>query len=164
MHEVVTTALVLARYPQGEQDARVTLLTREQGKVNATVISGKKVTSKLSPHLMEGSLVSVRLIEQHGMRIGDALTIKGGQRSVIECLILDRIIPEEQQDDSLFALVAAATLSWKQVLKILGWDPDEGHCYRCEARAEAFLVATQDLVCGAHLPIHARKLGEVIEW
>lgn len=152
MYEHVTPALVLARYPHGEADLRFSLFTRDLGKLVATAISGRKVTSRLAPHLEEGSATSVRLIEQKGTRVADALTIKGGVRTLEECVLLDRIIPENVAEPEVWRMATASRVDWPAVLAALGWDPAHGACAVCGKPPAAFLIRSQEFLCAEHRP------------
>ncbi len=162
MHEQVTPSLVLARYPHGEADLRVTLFTRELGKLTATAISGRKLTSKLSPHLGEGSVSAVRVIEQRGTRVADALTVKSGVRTLEECLLLDRVLPEHVHEPGIWDLATARTIDWVRVLSALGWDPRHGHCHRCQGDPAVFVVRSQDFLCADHASGITFGAGEVV--
>lgn len=161
MYEHVTPALVLARYPHGEADLRVSLFTRDLGRLVATAISGRKVTSKLSPHLEEGSVTSIRLIEQKGIRVADALTIKSGVRTLAECLLLDRLLPENVAEPEVWRVATASRVDWFAVLAALGWDPGHGACSACGKEPAAFVVRSQEFLCAEHAP-HAPGTGEVV--
>jgi recombinational DNA repair protein (RecF pathway) len=161
MYEHVSQALVLARYPHGEADLRISLFTRDIGRLVATAISGRKITSKLSPHLQEGSVVSVRLIEQKGIRVADALTVKPGVRTLEECLLLDRLIPENVPEPEVWRISTASRVDWDAVLASLGWDPGQGTCSACEKKPAVFVVRSQEFLCAEHAP-HAAGSGEVV--
>ncbi len=161
MHEPVTRALVLARYPQGEADLRVSLFAEELGRLHATVVSGRKITSRLGPHLLEGSVVSVRLIEQRDIRVGDALTIKESVRDLGECLLLDRLLPEHVSEPEVWRIATASRMDWSAALVALGWDPRHASCTACGRAAAAFIVRNQEFLCAEHAP-HAPPPGEVV--
>jgi len=164
MHDQVTPALVLARYPHGEADLRVTVFTRDLGKLTATVVSGRKTSSKLSPHLIEGSATAVRVIEVHGIRIVDALTIRTEVRTLEECLLLDRIVPEAVPEPVVWQLISRPALDWTAVLAVLGWNPAQAACYVCEMPPSAFVVRSQDFVCDRHRERGPQEAGEMIVW
>lgn len=161
MHEHVTPALVLARYPHGEADLRFSLFTRDLGRLVATAISGRKITSKLAPHLQEGSATSVRIIEQKGIRVVDALTIKSGVRTLEECLVLDRLLPENVMEPEVWRIATASRVDWSAVLAALGWDPGQGACTVCGKEPVAFVIRSQEFLCAEHAP-HAPGAGEVV--
>lgn len=162
MHEQVTPSLVLARYLHGEADLRMTLFTRDLGKLTATVVSGRKPTSKLAPHLTEGSASAVRIIEAHGARVADALTIRTNVRTLEECLLLDRVIPELVHEPVVWDAATRRVLDWKVILAALGWDPSQGACEACGKPAAAFVVRSQDFLCDEHLEGVRQGPGEVI--
>lgn len=161
MYEHVTQALVLARYPHGEADLRVSLFTRDLGRLVATAISGRKITSKLAPHLEEGSVASVRLIEQKGIRVADALTVKSGVRSLAECLLLDRLLPENVAEPEVWRIATASRVDWFAALAALGWDPAHGTCAACGKAPALFVLRSQEFLCAEHAP-HAPGPGEVV--
>lgn len=161
MYEHVTPVLVLARYPHGEADLRLSLFTRDLGKLVATAISGRKITSKLAPHLQEGSVASIRLLEQKGIRVVDALTIKDGVRTLEECLLLDRLLPENVAEPEVWRIATASRIDWDAVLAALGWDPGQGVCSVCEKEPSAFVIRSQEFLCAEHAP-HAPNAGEVV--
>lgn len=161
MYEHVTPALVLARYPRGEADLRFSLFTRDLGKLHATAVSGRKVTSKLAPHLEEGGASSVRLVEQRDVRVVDALTIRTGIRTLEECLILDRIVPENVPEPEIWRMATASRVDWPAVLAALGWDPAHGACAVCAERPAAFLIRSQEFLCVTHAP-RTPDAGEVV--
>ncbi len=162
MYEHVTPALVLARHPHGEADVRVVLFTRDLGKLVATAISGRKITSKLIPHLMEGSATSIRLIEQKGIRVADALTIKSSVRTLEECLILDRLLPENVAEPDVWRMATASRVDWDAVLAALGWDPAHGACRDCSKPPTLFVIRSQDFLCVDHASQASAGAGEVV--
>ena len=162
MYEHVTPVLVLARYPHGELDLRFSLFTRDLGRLVATAISARKVTSKLAPHLQEGGASSVRLIEQKGVRVVDALTIKTGVRTLEECLVLDRLLPENVAEPEVWALATARRMDWDATLAALGWDPAHGTCRVCGKAPRAFVIRSQDFLCADHLAQASAAPGEVV--
>ena len=162
MYEHVTPALVLARYPHGEADLRFSLFTRDLGKLVATAISGRKITSKLAPHLEEGSVSTVRVIEQKGIRVGDALTMKSAVRTLEECLLLDRLLPENVQEPVVWQAATASRVDWNAVLLALGWDPSHGSCRVCKKPPAAFVIRSQDFLCQEHLAQASVATGEVV--
>ena len=75
MQEYVTRAVVLDKETRGgHADARYSFFTERFGKVRAKATSSRKIVSKLAGHLEPGTLSAVRIIEQHGTRVVDALT------------------------------------------------------------------------------------------
>lgn len=162
MHERVTPALVLARHAHGEADLRVSLFTRDLGKLVATAVSGRKIASKLSPHLMEGGVSTVRIVEQKGIRVVDALTLKGGVRTLLECLLLDRLLPENVPEPAVWAVATASRVDWDAVLAALGWDPAHGACRACGKPPAVFVIRSQDFLCAAHAPQASAGAGEVV--
>ena len=65
MQEHFTEALVLDKEILGELDYRVFLYTQQLGKIAAKVRSGRRITSKLAPHLEPLNFIQARLIEKN---------------------------------------------------------------------------------------------------
>lgn len=75
MKEYLTEAIVLGVRPVGEQDNLVDFYSRHLGRLQARVISGRKILSKLSCHLDPLNLVSVRLVEKKQFIVADVATL-----------------------------------------------------------------------------------------
>ena len=69
MREYSTEGVVLDRVSSREADLRVTLYTRDLGKIIAKVKSGRAITSKLAPHLEPLNFVRLRIIEKNGFQV-----------------------------------------------------------------------------------------------
>lgn len=68
------SGITLTKEPTREADARVSIYTKEFGRISAFVQGCQKSTSKLSAHLEPGRLIRGRLIEKTRLRIVDAIT------------------------------------------------------------------------------------------
>src|ERR1051325_9149952 len=75
MREFLTEAIVLSNDPGRGFDGRVHLYTEKLGKISARVSGGKKILSKLSPHLDPLNLSLVRLVKKGGITLVDTLTL-----------------------------------------------------------------------------------------
>ena len=73
MSEYCTEAIVLGRRENGSQNLYADLYTKELGRVEARAISGRKITSRLSPHLDAGTLSFVRLVYKNQFTLVDAI-------------------------------------------------------------------------------------------
>jgi recombinational DNA repair protein (RecF pathway) len=163
MQEYVTKAVVLDKQTQGgHADARYAFFTERFGKVVAKATSSRKIVSKLAGHLEPGTLVAVRIIEQHGTRVVDALAAtKLGGVSLRELAALAALLPEWQPERELWEELAraqtrtsqardSACFSWSRALAILGWDPEGAICASCNQSNRAapyFFLPRQEFFC-----------------
>ena len=144
MIEHYTEAIVLDRNPRGEVDAAITLYTKELGKVTALSKSIRKITSKLSGHLMPGNKVRLRIVEQNTVQAIDALSEK--QECDIRELLpflrfLNGVLPEGEADLNFWHLVNGViekchfrAETYRYILEVLGFGPNEALCGSCGAK------------------------------
>jgi recombinational DNA repair protein (RecF pathway) len=147
MEEYVSNALVLGKYPVGERDARYALFTERFGKMAGRTTSSRKITSKLAGHLEPGTVSKVRFVEKNGTRIVDALKISHAGIAPRDLMLLERILPDAQEDIELWKLLTQEPFSWKTVLATLGWDPRGAVCAVCGGSAAWFFVPRQEFFC-----------------
>jgi recombinational DNA repair protein (RecF pathway) len=156
MREYMSEAIILNKQPNGNMDMRYAIFTRKFGKMFAKATSSRKLTSKLAGHLEPGTVSRVRLIEQHGLRVVDALQEgnilteeKNSKRPTLHDLaLLDRLLAESEPEPLVWAMVQEGNLDWRLVLRLLGWDPGEAVCSVCSANPVAgFSVIRQDFFC-----------------
>lgn len=95
------------------------------------------------------------------MRVADALTVRTGIRTLAECLLLDRLIPENVPEPEVWRIATASRVDWDAVLAALGWDPAQGACAVCGETPAGFLVRSQEFLCARHAP-PAPAPGEVV--
>lgn len=155
MQEYLSEAIVLARDPVGEADSRVSLFTKKFGKLVGRAVSGRKITSKLSPHLEPGFIVSARLVEKKGIKIVDALKIGKINAEARDLSLLARILGDAEPDYGLWGLISSAKFSWDNILGVLGWDPRSAPCLHCGKDPGVFFLASQEffcLTCASRLP------------
>ncbi|OGY99392.1 MAG: hypothetical protein A2945_00865 [Candidatus Liptonbacteria bacterium RIFCSPLOWO2_01_FULL_52_25] len=136
MQEYVSEAVVLDKMPQGDLDNRFFLFTKRFGKLVAKAKSGRKITSKLSPHLEPGNVSFVRLIEKNGLQVGDALKTARIGAEPPQLAALNALLSEFDPDERLWRAITAGTWNWAHILKILGWDPAGASCWNM-LRSEA---------------------------
>ena len=74
MVEYLTQAIVLDSRPQKENDRTVDIYTKNFGRLRVRVIGGRRILSKLAPHLDIFNLVTVRLVEKNQITVTDVLT------------------------------------------------------------------------------------------
>jgi len=149
---VLLESIVLKRFPVGESDNHYNLLTSEMGKIRVLVRGGRKIKSKLSPHLDGFSLVDILLIEgRNGYSLAGAKIKQDFRRlakvdfllssASIFLSIIDHVLPENAKDEDIFQLtlktleelsqatndseaIIRLNSSIYQLLKILGIQPD----------------------------------------
>ena len=171
MREYIDEAIILNKRTSGHQDARYSIFTKRYGKMVAKATSSRKITSKLAGHLEPGTIAHVRLIEQHGLQVVDALRQDSilaapavDTRSLAHLALLDRLLAEAEPEAAIWALARRAAFHWPAILHVLGWDPAGAVCSVCEAHpVAAFSVARQDFFCGrcaARLPVTDRLMLE----
>lgn len=152
MVEFITEAVVLDKADAGEQDARISLYTKDCGKLTAKTKSLRKITSKLAGHLQPLNLVMARLVEKNGVQLVDALT-------------LERRLPDPKQLKSLFLIKELAAEGqpdpdiWEAfqnpqffrepagTLALLGFDPAFAKCNYCQAAPKVFYPADFYFYC-----------------
>jgi recombinational DNA repair protein (RecF pathway) len=164
MHEYVTKAVVLDKATRGgEADARYSFFTERYGKVTAKATSSRKIISKLAGHLEPGTLVAVRIIEQHGTKVVDALKITRVQIGMRSLAALNELLGEWEPDAEMWhelvavvpsatepkgTMLGKATFSWARALAILGWDPREAVCANCGRGVASVASAGGDSASG----------------
>ena len=139
-------AIVLDREPSNEIDNRFSIYIKGFGKIVARGKSTRKITSKLSGHLEPGNLVKVRLIEKNGLQVVDALKSSKIEIRSSAPYFLNKLLPEHDFDFALWQELVShsmkhesggdkitdyVSLNWKEILKILGWDPEHAVCEVC---------------------------------
>ena len=149
MQEYVSDAIVLAKYPLGELDGRYSLFTEKYGKMTGKTKSSRKITSKLAPHLEPGNAVKVRFVEKGGMQIVDALKVGRTGIALGDLASCAALLPEMDPDSGLWDAIGHQPFSWRNVLRILGWDPEGADCAACGKRAMSFYIPKQDFYCAA---------------
>ncbi|PIR89625.1 MAG: hypothetical protein COU07_01910 [Candidatus Harrisonbacteria bacterium CG10_big_fil_rev_8_21_14_0_10_40_38] len=151
MREHFTEAIVLNREPSFEQDLRVLLYTRALGKISAKITSGRRITSKLSPHLDILNIAKIRLAEGGGFQIADALKI-GSLPLTPESFRTIHVIEESvifsEPDFRLWSALRHGGNTLRKALAVLGFDPSLASCIRCGyARPRYFSVWASDYTC-----------------
>lgn len=164
--ESVVESLILRRWASGEADKRLSLLTREQGKVYALARGTRKATSKMNSLTEPLSLIRTRLIVgRANIILAQPQPLKAFPRMTMDlerlssalalCELLDRILPESQPDDALFDFVVdlltamerhpypRALLAWGlwHLLRALGYHPQMEGCMVCSQPVKGKVVA-----------------------
>lgn len=159
MREYVTEAVVLAKEPYRDFDARYAFFTKRFGKIMGKATSARKITSKLAGHLEPGSVATVRFVERNGgsgngngmPQIADALKYGKLAATPGDLHFLNRLLPEWEADAALWDELARDGFSWERLLGILGWDLRHAVCEGCGQRQEiaAFYIPRQEFFCAA---------------
>lgn len=148
MREYFSEAVVLHREPAGEFDFRISLFTKRYGKILARARSARKIISKLSGHLLPGKLLDVRLVEQKGLQVVDALSSRILPMKCFDLYFLHNILPEWEREPAIWEMLETDTFSWLRALQILGWAGEHNYCMRCgTAKADFFYAESQELFC-----------------
>lgn len=163
MKEYLTSAIVLNVRPHKEYDRRVELYTKDFGLLKAKVIGGRKILSKLSPHLDVGNLIKVRFVQKTQFTLVDALeenkfsSLKKDERKAVlffRLLFLIRSLVPEAVPDSPFwyfflRSLREGRIDFKTFLKLLGYNPALAECDNCRSKNPAyFQVLLQTFLCG----------------
>lgn len=155
MREYFTEAVVLGLKPSGEEDRIVSLYTRVFGRLEAKVVGGRKITSKLSPHLEEGNLIEARLVEKSRFILADTVLKKrfGKSPLVFDVLfLLKSVLPELVSDlrlwHGLLQGLRDERLDKKIFLKFLGYNAAFARCESCESQDVGYFSMTdQTFLC-----------------
>lgn len=151
------TAIILAREDFREADLRVTLFSKECGRLEAIAVGAKKIVSKLAGHLEPWRLARVMIVNgKQWDKIGQAVTAENFLKSGITDLVarqrasrvakmLVRLLPEKQPEIAIYNLakdffqrnfVAGVNpaieifFTWRLV-NLLGHQPDLKKCLVC---------------------------------
>ena len=156
MHEYVTEALVLAKEPLRDFDARYGFFTKRFVKLKGKATSARKPTSKLAGHLEPGTLATVRFVERNGgsgngAQIVDALKYGALGVPLADLGFLSQLLPDGEPEPDLWAELMRGPFSWEATLRILGWDPHDAVCENCNRgnKAAAFYVPRQEFFCAS---------------
>ncbi len=148
MIEYFTSALVLDAEDVGELDKRVFLYTKELGKVVAKAKSARKITSKLAAYLEPFNFIKIRLIEKNGFQVVDALNfgkIEISPENFAFLQFIKEMTFELQPDKKLWFYLRRKKFSYRQVLKIFGFDPDFAGCRVCAKNPVAYFSKTDQI-------------------
>lgn len=171
MREYVTQALVLSLKPHRGDDRIVELFTKELGRVEARAVGGRKILSKVTPHLNPWNIVTVRLVRKRAFILADAIAEKrytslrlNGRNffTSLEILFLVRsMTPILEPDLQLWFFLEEAQKNGlaknrngekgsgvSQLLKIVGYNPSHATCTRCGSKkVGAFVLEDHEFIC-----------------
>lgn len=151
IREWVSEAIVLDKKPLKESDQTVTLYTERFGLVTAKVASGRKITSKLSPHLEPLNAAEVRLVARNGggYQITDALKITRVALPLPVLKLVAAVVLPGEPDPVLWGALREGAATVPLILKHLGFDPRSAACASCGSPApEYFLFRDASYACG----------------
>jgi len=147
MREYVGEAVVLNKDFQGELDERVVFFAKEFGKQSAKVKSGRKITSKLSPHLEPGNLVRIRWIEKGSLQVVDVLKKEKLDFSPSFLKLLCDILAEHNHDEEVWNFFKNGKEDSAELLTILGWNPKGAVCQICNSAPHTFGIESLGYYC-----------------
>jgi len=147
MEEYVTDAIVLKKEPSGESDMRYTLFSERFGKISAKAGSSRRIVSKLAGHLEPGAVAKVRFIDKGSAQIVDALKSSRIDISPADLRFLNDLLPDLQADPDLWVQLTRRAFSWRDILRVLGWDPRGAICSLCGRKAAWFFIPRQEFLC-----------------
>ncbi|MDP1706411.1 MAG: DNA repair protein RecO [bacterium] len=162
MKEYITEGIVLGVEPINDYDQLVDLYTKDFGRLKAKVVSGRKILSKLSPHLDPLNFVILRLIQKNNFTVADAITadrlplIRSSVAKMTAALWLLRVIrqvlfaaaPDRRLWFWLRRSLQTGRISYRQFLKLSGFDPELARCESCESSNVAcFVFKDQSFLC-----------------
>lgn len=161
MNEYVTEGIVFHVRNVREADRSADVFTRRLGRLDIKVTGGRKPLSKLAPHLDVLNLVRLRLVEKNQFTVVDALGLgkfagldapTGRAQALATIHLLRQILPRAAPDLELWHFLVQAFRSGKwrtaDVLRILGYAPEEAACAVCGRRPVAgFHFKSHEFFC-----------------
>lgn len=152
MYEWCIDGIVIDREDAGEADARLTLYTKEFGRISARAKSIRKITSKLSAHLGVGDLSKIRLVgkseDARHLQLVDALRLKKLNFSGEVLSFLRDITFDGEADERLWNTLKKGEGDTHTILEVLGLNPALAWCTHCMHRPVSyFLTASHSFAC-----------------
>lgn len=162
MKEYFTDAVVLGARSSGDFDRLADLYTEALGRIEVKVVSGRKINSKLAPHLGIGDLVEARVVRKNSFTATDVLKKKSyiknsGVRLRLMTLrlffLLRSLVPTEAPDLNLWhrmiEQLEKGQIDLKLFLRVLGYDSAHAICEGCKNRTiVGFVTENQVFACG----------------
>lgn len=162
MREFATEAFILGLRNFRENDRSVFLYTKDLGRVEVKVIGGRKILSKLSPHLDVLNLVNVRLIEKSKFTLADAITknrflavredFKKSSAALNLLFLTNFLAPVLMPDLPFWHHLSRAFKSGRihigSFLKLLGYDAASAYCESCRRKDVGYFnLEDQSFLC-----------------
>jgi len=175
MIEHYTEGIVLDKSPRGEMDGAVTIYTKDLGKVTAFTKSSRKITSKISGHIMPGNFVRLRIVENKTTQAIDALSEKP-KCDILTLLpflrFIDEVIPHGEEDQDFWNLISETVKSckiepdiYRKILEISGFGPEDAVCGSCK-RSEIAYFSVPDIMflcsnCAGRMNLRAGDIFQI---
>jgi len=158
MIEYFTEGIVLKRHARGEYDGNIIIYTKDLGKISTYAKSIRKITSKISGHMMPGNIVQTRIIEKNNIQAVDALgeKTKCDSKELLDFLdFIDAVIPVGEPDIPLWHGVKSVLekcdftpSTYAKLLEILGFGGEDTRCNICgKDKIAYFSVADIIFLC-----------------
>lgn len=162
MREYIISAIVLDREPLREEDELFSFFSRDMGYIRAKAISSRKLRSKFSSHLDPMSLVTIRLVGEHGFTIADALVtdrFSKIRKSPYQKKLMFRIMaflkeffPEGGADNAVWDFLeknlGEGKIDIRGFLSLLGFDAMHAACASCKNEVVvAFFIDNHSFLC-----------------
>jgi len=120
-----TEAIVLKKKSLLEKDMSVSLFTEEEGKLSVLAKGIKKITSRRSPHLQTGNLISIQLHKKNDRYYLKESSLISGfselkkDRDKVRTLfylffVLERLLPDHQKEDIVYSLTKSFLVKLSQ--------------------------------------------------
>ncbi|MCL5016362.1 MAG: recombination protein O N-terminal domain-containing protein [Patescibacteria group bacterium] len=157
--EYMTLGLVLSREEGKEADSTLHIYTREFGRVSAISRSLRKITSKLSGHLLPGRMVSVRLVERNngGWQAVDAVSLRRMPASAETLRFLNFLINTtslNQPDPELWEKIDELSIKgavgkdeYIEIIDLLGLGGSIAKCANCGGAVAYFMPKDIMFMC-----------------
>lgn len=162
--EYISEGIVLNIESNGDLDKTVSVFTKNFGKIVAKVKSANKINSKLRGHIEPSNLVIARFIFKNKFQLVDILKEKKLNLNFVDLELLNKLLPEMEQEENLYFKLKNETFNWFEILKILGWSPKEASCSNCGVKnIFIFDINSQDFFCGnCYLNIFKNNKNDLI--
>lgn len=162
--EYISEGIVLDIESNGDLDKIVSVFTKNFGKIIAKVKSANKINSKLRGHIDPGNLIIVRFIFKNKFQLVDVLKEKKLNLNFIDLALLNKLLPEMEQDEHLYFKLKNEIFNWVDILKILGWSPQEASCNSCGSKnIFIFDINSQNFFCkNCYLNIFKNNKNDLI--
>lgn len=162
MKDFVTNAYVLRVTPSRDYDKTAHLFTEDFGKIEARVVSGRKILSKFSPHIEPTQKIIVRLAKRNGFTITDVLScsslahIKENHTLFVNILksfsVIHFLAPKEVRDNSLWRLLqqmdSTGDIDPRETLSCLGYNIHHASCDICGSNfIVGFNIFSHEFLC-----------------
>ena len=157
--EYLTLGLILSREEGNEADSFLHIYTRDFGRIAAVAKSLRKITSKLSGHLLPGRLVSVRIVERTngGWQAVDAVSLgflPASAGSLKFLRFLREVTPLNEPDPEIWERVATLAEDgeigrevYGDFLDAMGLGASLAKCANCGGEVAYFLPKDIMFMC-----------------